>query len=149
MRSSRLYAAKWNSMPKLEFAISESPEQPGASRCQLAHLSPPVLRPPSFLIPIRLSSVSIANTKSWFRSWCILRSRHTVDFAAKFPPRSAKWIREREWIAGYRAEDLSLFTSCFFFSQLANLRETEADWRRSVAPRRTGYPHRPVAGEVA
>lgn len=152
MRSSRLYAAKLNSMPKLEFAISESPTKPAVSRCQLAHLSPPVPPPssPFLVLPCCTSLISGIDRKYKV----VIPELMYLTLAAyrKVPPRSAKWIREREWIVGYCVKDLSLlsfslplyslFFSFFLFSQLANLRETGAGGASPATAR-------PVAGEVA
>lgn len=115
MRNPRLYAAKLNSMPKLEFAISESPTKPARAANSLICLLL-FLHPSSFLRAIcRLSRVSIANTKSWFQSWCISRSRRT----AKFRSEVRSGFASVKWIAGYRARErsppFSLFTFSFFF----------------------------------
>lgn len=73
----------------------------------------------------------------------------TLAAHRKVSSRSAKWARRQEWIAGYRAEDLSssiffFFFFPFFFFAAANLRETEAGWR-SASRRYRGV----VVGEVA
>jgi len=74
----------------------------------------------------------------------------TLAAYRKVPPQSAKWIREREWIAGYRARETSFPLSFFIFSffflsffsrSFCELAETEAGWRRPA-------DYRP-AGEVA
>jgi len=133
MCSSRLYATKLNSMPKLEFAISESPTGPphraaNSLICLLLFLHSPLS---SFLRTVCcLSLVSIANTKSWFQSWCISRSRHT----AKFRPKVRSGFASGSGLPDTaRAKHLSLSPSnslhffFFFFlsflTALANLRK--------------------------
>lgn len=156
MCSPRLYAAKLNSMPKLEFAISESPtresdQPPGrvATRCQLAHLSPPV--PPPFLVPPCYMSL-ISGIDRKYKVVIPELMYLTLVVYRKVPLRSAKWIREREVDCRIpRAKDLPLSPSChffflFLFLQLANLREKQKQAGMAAAPCRLPPDRR---GEVA
>lgn len=127
MRNSRLYAAKLNSMPKLEFAISESPTKPAVSRCQLAHLSPPV-PPLSYSLP-RPSVLYVAYL--WYRSQIQSRdSRADVSHARGIPQSSipkcevdsragvdCRILRERSFPSLLLSSSLLSFS--LFFSFLA------------------------------
>lgn len=155
MRSSRLCAAKLNSMPKLEFAISESAtraRRPApyrrAARCQLAHLSPPPSSLPSCPVPSSYTSLISAIDRKYK---VVIPELMYLTLAAyrKVPPRSAKWIRESGSGLPDTARKISpslslLFSFSFLFSRLANLRGN-----RSRLGRRGAAPATGGSGEVA
>lgn len=119
MRSSRLYTAKLSSMPKLEFAISESPTSP-PRRIALPTRSFVSSCSSTFLFPFPVPPYYTSLISSIDRKYKVVIPELiylTLAAYRKVPSQSAKWIRERKWIAGY-AKDLSLSTFSFFSCSL-------------------------------